>query len=357
MTATEASSADETSDLLTLCKAVAESLRLDILRVLQSESFGVMELCHIFDMPQPGMSHHLKILHLAGLLKTRREGNSIFYRRSLIAAADPLADLRKSLFDAIDQQPLGPVVIKRIATIHQERANNSRLFFQRNADKFKENQDLIARFEQYAGCIQDLISNDIINVSANLLISEDNAEGQGNAHGPSGTHRAPKKTVLEIGPGDSDLLPMLSKQFDEVLALDNSAEMLDLARRKAAENACHNVSFYPGELADLPDTVTNPDLIVLNMVLHHMASPSSVFSQAGASLKSNGAILIIDLCAHNQDWVRDICGDLWLGFEPQDMDNWAAQAGFEPGQNLFLGLKNGFQIQMKIYHLNNVRML
>ena len=68
--------------LAALCKASSDPLRLQVLRVLHKASFGVSELCSIFDIRQPALSHHLKVLANAGLVATRREGNSIFYRRS-----------------------------------------------------------------------------------------------------------------------------------------------------------------------------------------------------------------------------------------------------------------------------------
>ena len=71
--------------LLMLCKALADPLRQDVMRLLKHDSFGVQELCHITTTPQPGMSHHLKILTSAGLLETKREGTSIFYRRALLS--------------------------------------------------------------------------------------------------------------------------------------------------------------------------------------------------------------------------------------------------------------------------------
>ena len=71
-----------TAALASLCKASADPLRLQVLRVLRKDSFGVSELCAIFDIRQPALSHHLKVLANAGLVATRREGNSIFYRRS-----------------------------------------------------------------------------------------------------------------------------------------------------------------------------------------------------------------------------------------------------------------------------------
>ena len=69
--------------LATIYKASGDSLRLDIMRVLRRDTFGVLELSQLFDMRQSGMSHHLKVMHKAGLVEPQREGNSIFYRRPL----------------------------------------------------------------------------------------------------------------------------------------------------------------------------------------------------------------------------------------------------------------------------------
>ena len=48
--------------LANLCKASADPLRLQVLRVLCKDSFGVSELCSIFGIRQPALSHHLKVL-------------------------------------------------------------------------------------------------------------------------------------------------------------------------------------------------------------------------------------------------------------------------------------------------------
>ncbi len=285
------------------------------------ESFGVMELCHIFQIAQPAMSHHLKILANADLVSTRREGNSIFYRRSLIPFEAPLSDSFQALFQAIDQSPLSLATRKRVAEIHRNRDSSSKQFFEKNADRLKQNQDLIAEFCHYAGCSQDLLNNE--NLSRDAL-------------------------VVEIGPAESPLLGYLSERFDHVIALDNSEEMLEKARTANPDRG--NIAFHLGEISSPVIKPDSADLIALNMVLHHMASPAQFFSTAQTRLAPGGRLFVMDLCPHNQDWARDVCGDLWLGFEPADLDAWAAEAKLAIGQSAYIGLKNGFQVQLRLFY-------
>lgn len=307
--------------ILALSKAFADPLRLDVLRLLQNNSFGVMELCHITATPQSGMSHHLKILTGSGLLETRREGTSIFYRRAMLPQNGFLSDLTRTFLETLDQTALSPELIKARQEIYDDRSQQSAEFFTRCAAQLKENQDLVASFEHYSGCVGDLIGNE------NL---------------PSETR------VIEIGAGESPLLTSLSQSFKSVLVVDNSDEMLNKTKARVQQEQLKNVHFmlqdYDSLTLDFP-----ADLLVCNMVLHHLPAPAAFFQKAAGLIKPKGKLLLIDLCPHQQDWTRDICGDLWLGFEPEDLDLWAAAAGFQRGQGAFLGLKNGFQLQLRIF--------
>lgn len=311
----------DSEHLLSFCKATAESLRLDILRVLSVESFGVMELCHIFDTAQPGMSHHLKILTNASLLQARREGNSIFYRRAIISSDDPISPLVTSLFESIDRIEMAPKIRKHCQQVHKDRARHARAFFEKNADRLKENQNLIAEFSHYAGCVTDLLSNEQLTGDA---------------------------SVIEVGPGESDLMEILCTRYGSLIAIDNVEEMLSKSRSNAENKSLRNVEFLLGELVDFENRL-NADLIVLNMVLHHLPSPAQVFKSAHKVLNPGGRLLIVDLCSHDQGWTQDTCGDLWLGFEPDDLDKWALDAGLGKGQSVYLGLRNGFQVQVRLY--------
>jgi len=85
-------------------------------------------------------------------------------------------------------------------------------------------------------------------------------------------------------------------------------------------------------------------------VLHHTLTPSEIFKDLSALLVTGGALLITDLCRHDQGWTRESCGDIWLGFEPDDLSQWAASAGLISDQEQYLTLRNGFRVQIRHFY-------
>jgi len=315
-------SPDVASTLALACKAAADPLRLQILRTLKAESFGVLELCQILDLAQSKLSHHLKVLAKAKLVATRRDGNSIFYRRPLLDLDAPLADFTQALFKTLDSEALGSDIIDRINQIKADRSRLSLDFFAKNANKFRETQELITENSEYVVQARELIKLTGLSGSA---------------------------TAIEIGPGEGRYLPELAQRFAEVHAVDNSAAMLALAKQHTAEQKLSNVHFIHGEASDAISQQLTADFVACHMVLHHTPSPQMIFEQSTQLLNAGGYMLVAELCHHNQGWVKDSCGDLWLGFEPEELKHWAQTAGLMPIQDLFLGLRNGFQIQLHLF--------
>ncbi len=60
-------------------KALADTTRQRILRVLSAEELAVTELVEVLDQPQSTISRHLKILRDAGLLVDRRHGATVLH--------------------------------------------------------------------------------------------------------------------------------------------------------------------------------------------------------------------------------------------------------------------------------------
>ena len=65
-----------------MMKALSDPARLQLLSFIQANDAGeacVCELTEPLGLSQPTVSHHLKVLHEAGLLNKQRRGTWIFY--------------------------------------------------------------------------------------------------------------------------------------------------------------------------------------------------------------------------------------------------------------------------------------
>ncbi|KZZ21836.1 hypothetical protein A3749_17210, partial [Oleiphilus sp. HI0078] len=287
-------------------KACGDPLRLQILQVLQFETFGVLELTQLFNTKQSGMSHHLKVLSQSSLVEAQREGNAVFYRRPVSFDSQRVKSTTEQLFSLVDQCPLDQSLQDKIKCIQEQRAVQSQAFFSRNADRFHEQQELIAKHSLYA------------QASFELLLQEQRAN-------------LAEQTIIEFGPGEGHFLRPLSETYKSVIAIDNSQDMLNKARAFALSEGLNNITFELGDThsyKNLCNKNERPqvDAAVMNMVLHHVPAPAQIFIDVYAILKPGSSLVICDLAHHNQEWARESCGDLWLGFEAQELLSWAERA-------------------------------
>lgn len=301
--------------LADLAWAAGDRLRLGVLRVLARDSFGVMELCQLFDIKQPSMSHHLKILAEAGLVAHRREGTNLYYRRA--PAESPLI---AELFAALDALAADTDLVPRLEALQAARAEASRRFFAEHGDAYRQHQDLIARLTDYGPRVVERV-------------------GQ----------LAAGEVVLEIGPGGGELLPELAAQAGEVIALDVSREMLAQAERLTRATGVTNIRFVAGDTRGARAlALPAARAVVMNMVLHHTARPAEVIADVAALLAPGGTFVLTELCEHGQgEKAREICGDVWPGFTPDTLTGWAVAAGLQPTREEYLAQRNGFRLQIR----------
>lgn len=75
-----------------MLKALADPVRLRLVSIVASHEGGeacVCDLTEAFDLSQPTISHHLKVLHDAGLLNRTKRANWVYYQ----VCAEALAGL------------------------------------------------------------------------------------------------------------------------------------------------------------------------------------------------------------------------------------------------------------------------
>ena len=75
-------SVEQAERIAPLVKALADPVRLRLLSMVASHADGEACVCDLndaFDLSQPTISHHLKVLHDAGLLDREKRGTWVFY--------------------------------------------------------------------------------------------------------------------------------------------------------------------------------------------------------------------------------------------------------------------------------------
>jgi len=306
-------------------RAVADPLRAEILRTLSKDSFGVLELAHIFSIAQPALSHHLKILSRAELVATRRDGNGIYYRRAQPKPDCALYDYLVQTYTTLDGFKVDGALQRRIDEVHSGRAERSRKFFADHARQFANQQALICAPNTYLPALRELLERT----------------------------NCKRRRALDVGPGDGETLLVLAEYFDAVLGIDNSPEMLERAQSGVCTGKTSNVTLRLKDFESL--TTPRQDLILFAMVLHHAPSPPRFFDHAHRLLNDGGVLVIVELISHDQEWAKSACGDLWLGFDPDDLDFWAQEVGFAADASQYLAQRNGFRIQFKSYQKDKTR--
>ena len=83
-------SLEQAEQVAPLLKALADPVRLRLMSLVASHDGGeacVCDLTGAFDLSQPTISHHLKVLHEAGLLEREKRGVWVYYRARTAALA------------------------------------------------------------------------------------------------------------------------------------------------------------------------------------------------------------------------------------------------------------------------------
>jgi ArsR family transcriptional regulator len=120
--------------------------------------------------------------------------------------------------------------------------------------------------------------------------------------------------VADIGTGTGGMLPFFAEFAESIVAVDISREMLRRARARARSLGLENVTFVKADLHHLPLESASVDAAFATLVLHHAQNPGAALREMVRVLRPGGTLVVVDLVAHRQEWLREEQGDVWLGF-------------------------------------------
>jgi DNA-binding transcriptional ArsR family regulator len=276
-----------------LYRVLAEPMRLRLLALAAEEELAIGELAVLLAESQPNISRHVAALKSAGLVLARKQGTRALVRIAEAASVDPVvADALASGRSLCE----GDGSLSRIAEVLRERDQVAREFF---AQASGPREAIDARSDATAAYVAAV---------ARLL---------------------PRRALaVDAGTGDGALLDVLAPAFERVVAVDRSEAQLDRARQRVATRDYPNVVLLKAELgaAELREHVgEGADVVFASRLLHHAPRPTDLVRQLTRLARPGGGIVIIDYARHDDESMRDEA-DLWLGFEPAELQRFARDA-------------------------------
>src|SRR5687768_11722236 len=153
------------------------------------------------------------------------------------------------------------------------------------------------------------------------------------------------EVVLDLGSGGGIDVLLSAKRVGpsgRAYGLDMTDEMLELARRNAAEAGATNVTFLKGDIEAIPLPDASVDVIISNCVINLAADKRQVLSEAYRVLKPGGRFAVSDVVVRGavpaevrrsmELWVGCVAGALQeeeylsklraAGFEAAELEAW-----------------------------------
>ena len=260
--------------------------------MLVQQELTVSELCSVVQLPQSTVSRHLRTLSDEGWVTTRAEGTSRYYRPNPELGERP-RQLWELVAAELEQAPRARADADRVRAVVANRRTRSRAFFDRAASDWEKVRETL--FGERASLI-GLVG----------LVDETWVLG-------------------DLGCGTGHLTRLLAPFVQQVIGVDASSGMLELARAHTADLA--NVDLRSGDLEALPVDSASLDAAILALVLHNVADPGVVLREAGRVLRRGGRLLVLDIVPHGRDDLRQSLGHVWQGFSANQMMVWFEQAG------------------------------
>jgi ArsR family transcriptional regulator len=263
-----------------------------ILNLLAQEELSGTDLMEILNVGQSRISTHLALLKEVGIVVDRRAGRRSFYTIAAGPASaiwnEVLAENRSSAEFEADAAGLD--------ALRERRKAERRAYFDRVAASFG---DELLPGRTWEGLARALLT------------------------------LAPRGRYCDLGIGDGLLTLMLAEVATRVTAVDISAEMLGALETRARGKGLTNLEPVEGDIEDLPLPDASHDVVVASQALHHATSPARCLAEARRILVPGGRLLVIDLLAHTEEWVREKLQHLHLGFTEPGLEELLTAAGFE----------------------------
>lgn len=138
----------------------------------------------------------------------------------------------------------------------------------------------------------------------------------------------PSMVVLEFGAGTGTLSFMLKDQVKEITLMDSSQEMVKVMEEKIKSGSVNHLKPLLFNLETNNYTDQTFDLIITQMVMHHVVDTKAIIEKFHGLLNDGGFLVIADLYSEDGSFHGEGF-DGHLGFDPDHLGEQLRQAGFK----------------------------
>lgn len=133
--------------------------------------------------------------------------------------------------------------------------------------------------------------------------------------------------IIDVGCGTGFLSAGLAAMSEQVLGIDASPRMIEVAQENLQELGLRNIELRQGNVDDLPAQSGVADAAIANMVLHHAPDPQRMVEEMVRVTKPGGRVVVTDMDRHSNEWFRAEMADVWLGFTEEQVRQYMQSAG------------------------------
>ena len=273
----------------------ADGSRVRLLSLLEHEELTVAELTAVTQLSQSRVSSHLGRLREAGVVRDRKAGASVFYALSREAMPAPANQLWTLLRDQVRDEVLTSDVQRMRETTRAR--NNSGAWPDLVAGEMERHYSPGRTWEAMCKALLPLI-----------------AAGD----------------VLDLGSGDGTVAQMLAPHARSVTCVDQSARVIDAARKRLAK--LDNVQCLLADMHQVPLPDASFDQVLMLHTLACSETPAVALTEAARLMRPGGVLSVVTLATHAHLATTQAYGHVRAGFSPSALRKLLLETALEVRQ-------------------------
>lgn len=268
-------------------RILGDETRLRILNLLTQAPLNVSELKAILGLAQSGVSRHLGHLRKLGFLHEQKNGVWSYYH---LVAPQELDGELKLFWDYLQKQ---------LANLEDPFRDQVRL-----KEVLRQREDSVSGLNQH-----------LLEPGQSWL-----------TWSRSLGFFMPQLDVADLGCGDGTFTVEMARFSRSVVGVDHEAKVLAEAAERMKRHHFGHVKLLQEKIENLSLPTNSLDFVLFSQSLHHLEKPHLGMKEAVRVLRPGGRLVVMELAPHEEEWVREKLGHVWLGFEADFLKAMMAEA-------------------------------